>query len=420
MNIIFTCTPTIAIRSLCYLFLAILSVLSSSQVSANDNIKFNGILDIRGIQTDDNLSWLNGGLGKSRYGNNSSRLTGNLAEAALITTIKLNPNVKSRFYIKYDNEQKNQLDLIEGFLSYRSNHEGNFNYQFKAGLFFPPISLENRLTGWIPVNTITPSAINSWVGDELKTLGGEARLTYEGESSRTGFIVAIFTGNDPAGSLLAWRGWAMGDRKTGFNDEVPLPAIPTIQSNGTFKDQAPWVQPFHEIDDRLGFYSGLSWSNLDNIATHIYYYDNRADQMMFDGFQYAWKTRFVATDLKLQFYSGIEILSQFMSGATQMGGKQVDVDFNAFYLLLNKNINQYTITLRYDYFNLKDQDATPDDDNNENGHAWTAALKRDLSENHSMLFEILNIASKRHAQLYFGHPIKSNTIISQFSLRLIF
>ena len=37
----------------------------------------------------------------------------------------------------------------------------------RAGLFWPPVSLEHSGPDWAVADTITPSAINSWIGDEV-------------------------------------------------------------------------------------------------------------------------------------------------------------------------------------------------------------------------------------------------------------
>ena len=48
------------------------------------------------------------------------------------------------------------------------------SWSVKAGAFFPTISLENDDLGWTSPYTLTPSAINSWIGEELRTIGSEA------------------------------------------------------------------------------------------------------------------------------------------------------------------------------------------------------------------------------------------------------
>ena len=50
---------------------------------------------------------------------------------------------------------------------------GRVSWSVKAGAFFPTISLENDDLGWTSPYTLTPSAINSWIGEELRTIGSE-------------------------------------------------------------------------------------------------------------------------------------------------------------------------------------------------------------------------------------------------------
>ncbi len=49
----------------------------------------------------------------------------------------------------------------------------------KSGAFFPTISLENDDLGWASPYTLTPSAINSWIGDELRSIGSEATMRWK-------------------------------------------------------------------------------------------------------------------------------------------------------------------------------------------------------------------------------------------------
>ena len=56
---------------------------------------------------------------------------------------------------------------------------GPVSWSVKTGAFFPTISLENDDLGWTSPYTLTPSAINSWIGEELRTIGSEAILRYD-------------------------------------------------------------------------------------------------------------------------------------------------------------------------------------------------------------------------------------------------
>ena len=65
------------------------------------------------------------------------------------------------------------IDLLETYVSWRPQSNGVLRWNVRAGAFFPPVSLENDDLGWTSPYTLTPSAINSWVGSELRTIGGE-------------------------------------------------------------------------------------------------------------------------------------------------------------------------------------------------------------------------------------------------------
>ena len=72
--------------------------------------------------------------------------------------------------------QRSGVDALEAYARYSPQTSGDWQWSVKAGAFFPPISLENTEVGWTSPWTLTPSAINSWVGEEVKVVGGEATL----------------------------------------------------------------------------------------------------------------------------------------------------------------------------------------------------------------------------------------------------
>ena len=70
--------------------------------------------------------------------------------------------------------------LLEGYVSLASAIARALSSRsVKAGAFFPAISLENDDLGWTSPYTLTPSAINSWIGEELRTIGSEGILRYD-------------------------------------------------------------------------------------------------------------------------------------------------------------------------------------------------------------------------------------------------
>ena len=63
------------------------------------------------------------------------------------------------------------VDALETYLRYDDAGAHDLSWSVKAGAFFPTISLENDDIGWASPYTLTPSAINSWIGDEMRTIG---------------------------------------------------------------------------------------------------------------------------------------------------------------------------------------------------------------------------------------------------------
>ena len=90
------------------------------------------------------------------------------------------------------------------------------------------VSLENDGVAWSPTRTLTASALNSWIGEEVRVTGLEASLELFLPTADLALTGAVFGGNDPCGSLLAWRGWAVGDRQTGRTDRLPLAPLPVF------------------------------------------------------------------------------------------------------------------------------------------------------------------------------------------------
>ena len=75
-----------------------------------------------------------------------------------------------------------------------------------------PVSLENRGVGWSDVYSITPSALNTWTGEEFRTIGAELEGRWLGAShgylGDVALVGAVYGWNDPAGALIADRGYA--------------------------------------------------------------------------------------------------------------------------------------------------------------------------------------------------------------------
>ena len=183
--------------------------------TAAQDIEFSGYADFRLVQPADEQSWIEGGLGKTRYGGGD--VEARIGEIVGEAHVQATPALMGFVSLRYEDTQRTGIDILEGYLRYRPVSTSPLRWSVRAGAFFPLVSLENDEVGWTSGWTLTPSAINTWVGEELRTIGAEWSLRRSlGPRVRqreVRFIAATYYGNDPAGALLSWRGWALHRRQ---------------------------------------------------------------------------------------------------------------------------------------------------------------------------------------------------------------
>jgi hypothetical protein len=328
-----------------------------------------GYLDLRLSNSGAERAAVDGGLGKTRFGDDGTAI--HLAEVALYGNVQITEDLLGFADLRYEPSQRTAVDLIESYLRYRPVSLTPWRWSVKAGAFFPPISEENTAPGWTSPWTLTPSAINSWVGEELRTIGAEGKVEWRGESDRIEAEVAVFGWNDAAGVALADRGWAMTDRVTGLFDRLRLPNALSSPSN----PGAVWRDPFSEIDGNPGWYAGLSWRHEDWGKLDLLYYDNEADAHAFDH-EYAWHTRFVGAGTQTGI-GPVTILAQAISGTTTIdptGDDAFNTDFQAAYGLLGYRIGDWRLAARADLFATEAQSHDAGSRLSEHGTAQTIAL----------------------------------------------
>jgi hypothetical protein len=401
------------------------------------HLDFGLLFDFRFAATGETRGFFDRGLGKTRYGGNdegSGRALARLAQLSFVADAQFIESLGAHVQLNFDAEPDrgdagDRVDLIEAFLRYRFSLGSQNELRGKAGLFFPPISLEHPGEAWTTLYSITPSVVNSWVGEEIRALGAEvtyARVGYENEVS---FTAAGFGWNDPSATLLAFRGWAAQDRQTGFADHIPLAPLPSISEGGIFEGQASWAEPVREVDHRAGYYAALSWDKYRRLLANAIYYDNRANPMFFDSEQYGWHTKFYNVGLLYSFRdgtSGPELLGQFLGGDTWMGNlapdlPKVNFDYRAAYLLFTVPAGRHRVSFRYDWFETVDLDEFRDVDNNdENGYALTLAYLMRTAEKQRLALELLHVRSDRLGRASIGLPVEANEWLFQMSYRLGF
>jgi hypothetical protein len=338
-----------------------------------------GVVSLRLFDVDGDRSWVEGGLGKLRFDDGDEPLR--LGEATVAYRARLAPILAVRAVASaYGDGVGSALDLDEAYLELRPVPRSAWRLLGRAGAFHAPFSLENTGVGWTSPYTLSYSAVNGWFGEELRTIGVELQVTHAGAPSSSphdlGFVLGAFRANDPAGALLTWRGWAVGDRPTRLFERLPLADLPAFGSSGLFFVQEAFEEPFHEIDGRTGWYAGAQWDYLDRSRLRLQRYDNRADPTVARHGQWAWLTRFDHAGWHLRLPAGNELIAQAVRGDTEMEGFTgpfVYADFWAAFLLVSHAWGRQRVSVRYDDFWVHDLDPIAGDPNQEDGDAWTAA-----------------------------------------------
>jgi hypothetical protein len=394
------------------------------------DIRLSGIVDFRAAATDDTASWLDGGLGKLRYGggkDGDGRVIARLAQADLVARARLNWSLEAVLQLQYDKDQRRPVDIIEAYLAYDRAPTSPFSLRGRVGAFYPPVSLENRGVAWTSVYGITPSAINTWVGEELRTVGGEATMEYSTPDNRFSLTGALYEYNDTAGTLLSWRGWALHDRQTPLFDRIDMPpGLAAFSPTSLFGRQVARAEPFMEIDNRPGYYLDARWQALDYGELRVMHYDNRGRVPGHASGQYDWETKFEAAGLRLFLPGRMEFLSQGMTGSTRMEigfgrPEYVDADFRSAYALLSKafGANQ-RVSVRADIFSVDDEDQSGVDDNSEKGHAVAVDYMTTIGDHHHIGLEILRVSSDRPERATIGLAPKATELLFQAQYRFQF
>ncbi|WP_299429070.1 hypothetical protein [Sphingomonas bacterium] len=380
--------------------------------------------DIRIIGVDGETSWLDGGYGKTRFDTDSAnrgfRIEPQAVEGDLIWTPRFTWSLGGTVVATAQQGQDNAVDLSEAFLTYKPLLGGGTKLVARAGLFWPPVSLEHTGPEWRVRDTITPSAINSWIGDEVKVGGFEAQMTRSIGAGRLSATLAIFGLNDTAGTLIAFRGWALHDQKAVAFGLQPLPPLNPFFAIYT---QAAKTRPVIELDNRPGFYGKLDWAPTAWLDLQAFHYDNRGNpEAVTPTLQWGWRTRFDNIGAVLSF-GDWQVKAQGMAGRTLMGFPEngrlwVDTSFRSGYVMTTRNFVRGSVSLRAEAFGTTSIGSELGRDWSEKGWALTAAGRRDIGKNLSALVEVLHIDSSKEARSYIGVAPQQDQTLVQFALRL--
>ena len=358
--------------------------------------------DMRLVAVDGEKSWVEGGFGKLRSSGagDDARFRPQLGNANLIWQPQLGWALSATVVGSLQGGERTQAGLSQAYLTYRPMRSSNVSFSGRAGLMWPPVSLEHEGADWHVRETITPSAINSWIGEEVKPVTLEGTVGTDIGAHKIRATAALFAANDTSGTLLTFRGWALHDRTTLAFHRQPLPPF-----DGEIAEyQAPFTHPLidlhHGFPDRLGYYAKLAWQLPIPLRVELFRYDNRANpQEVNADFEWGWRTQFDNIGLLADLGPGTQLKAQAMQGRTRMGyveeGRHwVDNRFRAAYVMLNRPLGKFEVSVRTDAFDTRNRGSLVNDEYDDIGWSALAAVKREW-RSFTGLVELLHVSSRR-------------------------
>lgn len=368
---------------------------------AADKLEVRGLVELQAVYNDAEKNWMDGGFSSTRYDADSFPLR--LGKAGLNVNYHVTDTLwlQTTAHLYWDDGP--QVEPLEIYFHYRPVPGGPIRLRSRIGAFHLPISLENRDLTWTSRFSTTPSVINTWVGEELRTIGVEFSLDWPGrfrQSANSWKITgAVFGYNDANGTILDHRGWANHDRQTGLFSELRLPAI----LPGWKRE----IYPFYENDDEPGYYLIGEWTYLDRFTLQFTHYDNLAQIGHARDMQSGWRTSFKQLAAEWRLPHQWLLASQAMHGNTlainPVTGSIYNSDFSSIYILANKIAAKHSFTARLEYFSVDDKDLDPFDHSQQNGRSMMLSWQYLYSDRiHFGAEWLLFDSDKRERLIYFG------------------
>jgi hypothetical protein len=377
-------------------------------------LEIQGFVLAQGVAVEGPPSWLAGGFGRLGAGAEApgERATAGRGEARVGLEWAATPRLAARLHLRgsldLDDGRGRAAGVVEAFAQALLPAGESGEVRLRVGTFFLPTSRENVEGLWTSPYTLTLSAWNSWVGEELRPTGLDvAWRSAPGRGASGG--LTLFGGNDSSGALLAWRGFAFGDRLAVWGETLPLPPLDSLARGGGFAAQRDaGTRPlYRDLDGRPGWSARGRAQAERGALVQATYLDSRGDRELHRG-EYAWRTRFGGLGWELPVGEDWLLAGEWAAGSSGMGrsGRRdqahVDLDFDAAYLLASWRRGRARLSLRYDRFRIADRDASPGERNDENGEALTVAALVQVRDWLRLGAEVLDLRATRPAAAQSG------------------
>ncbi len=359
------------------------------EVKPDRSVWLRALLDVRVVRAGPAPSWTDGGPGKTRYGGRSTDSGFERATRTVLSELALEVGASLPWSVRAQAQVNIQPDiadnyrpwLVEALLRKEWGRAEN-GLGLQTGVMTTPFSLEHVGPAWSPDFTLSASALNSWLWEDISLAGAEGewwRVTRSGW--RLGALVGAGYGTDQFGRLLALRGFAIGDGIGGINGDLRLPARPDR------------TDIFNERDQRPAVYSWLTLGDTgDTASLKVGYFDNLGDE----GATGVWHTHFGTAGVTVHPLPRIDLLVQYLNGSAHVRAPPNDSSFHAFYALLSYHYARQRISIRYDSFAVHDLDGGPVS-TGEHGDGVTAAYMLQFGLRHRVAFEHIWLNSRRPA-----------------------
>lgn len=381
--------------------------------------------DLRLVGLDGERSWVDGGFGKLRSGSNGGlRVRPELGNVNLIWKPQFTWSLSGTLVGSVQGGQRTETGLIQAFLSFRPMRSSSGTaFSARAGLMWPPVSLEHEGADWHVRDSITPSAINSWIGEEVRPVAAEATVATEVAGQRLRGTFAPMAANDTSGTLLTFRGWALHDRTTLAFRQQPLPPL----GNELAPYQPRFTHPLLDVHSgfahRPGFYVKLSWQPPIPVRFEAFRYDNRAnpEDVNSDG-EWGWRTRFDNVGVVADLGHGASLKAQALRGRTRMGyqiaeHRWIDNRFRSAFVLLTRPVGPVSLAARAEAFGTRNRGSLWEEEYNEAGWSAMVAAKREFTGFTGVL-ELLHVSSNSPAREHSGLEPRQRQTQLQAQLRM--
>src|SRR5438270_3619964 len=380
--------------------------------------------DVRLVAVNGERSWLDGGFGKLRSGSDGDfRVQPELGNLNLVWKPQFSWSLGAVVVGSLQGGARTEAGLSQAYLTFRPMRSGKIALSARAGLMWPPVSLEHEGADWHVNDSITPSAIGSWIGEELRPLATEATVAANLGGHKLRATAALMPANHTAATLLTFRGWALHDRTTLAFDRQPLPPLDSEVASY----QAPFTHPLLDVGPgfahRPGYYAKLVWQPPVPVRFELFRYDNRANPEDVDAnLEWGWRTWFNHAGVVADLGSGAQLKAQALQGHTRMGfpdglRRWVDNRFRSAFVLLTRPFGSIGVTARLDVFDTRNRGSDVGDEYNDAGWAAMLAAKRDWGHL-TGLVELLHVSSRRDNRLDAGLPPRQRQDQLQAEVRM--